>query len=83
MNRSFSTKGLSHSALADPLGKVRRTHRSHGLTLHTKVVKSLKETGQYENTIIVVTTDNGGAVKVGGNNMPLKGTKGTNGPYLD
>ena len=41
-----------------------------------KVVTSLKETGQYENTIIVVTTDNGGAVKVGGNNLPLRGTKG-------
>ena len=54
--------------------------RSH--TFHTQVVKSLKETGQYENTIIVVTTDNGGAVKVGGNNMPLKGTKGTNDPCL-
>jgi arylsulfatase A-like enzyme len=40
------------------------------------VVKSLKETGQYENTIIVLTTDNGGAQKVGGNNMPLRGTKG-------
>merc|ERR1719500_1243277 len=42
-----------------------------------QVVTSLKETGQYENTIIVVTTDNGGAVKVGGNNLPLRGTKGT------
>ena len=41
-----------------------------------QVVTSLKETGQYENTIIVVTTDNGGAVKVGGNNLPLRGTKG-------
>ena len=45
-------------------------------TMPYKVVTSLKETGQYENTIIVVTTDNGGAVKVGGNNLPLRGTKG-------
>jgi len=42
-----------------------------------QVVKSLKETGQYENTVIVFTTDNGGAVKVGGSNLPLRGTKGT------
>ena len=46
-------------------------------TMPYKVVTSLKETGQYENTIIVVTTDNGGAVKVGGNNLPLRGTKGS------
>ena len=45
--------------------------------LIVKVVESLKATGFYENTILVFTTDNGGAVKMGGNNMPLRGTKGT------
>ena len=44
--------------------------------IYAQVVKSLKETGQYENTVIVFTTDNGGAVKVGGSNLPLRGTKG-------
>ena len=41
------------------------------------VVQSLKENNFYDNTLIVLTTDNGGAVLVGGNNWPLRGTKGT------
>ena len=42
-----------------------------------RVVQGLKDTGFYENTIIAFTTDNGGAVNMGGNNWPLRGTKGT------
>ena len=42
-----------------------------------RVVQGLKATGFYENTIIAFTTDNGGAVNMGGNNWPLRGTKGT------
>jgi len=42
-----------------------------------QVVQALKQSDQYSNTIIVFTTDNGGAQSVGGNNMPLRGTKGT------
>ena len=41
------------------------------------MIDGLKKSGQYENTIIVFTTDNGGAVNGGGNNAPLRGTKGT------
>ena len=45
--------------------------------LWLQLVSGLKATGQYENTIIVFTTDNGGAISTGGNNLPLRGTKGT------
>ncbi|XP_068240183.1 arylsulfatase B-like isoform X2 [Palaemon carinicauda] len=41
-----------------------------------KVVKALKETGHYENSVIIFTTDNGGSVRKGGSNWPLRGGKG-------
>ena len=41
-----------------------------------KIVKTLKETGQLENTMIVFLSDNGGNFDHGANNYPLKGTKG-------
>lgn len=40
------------------------------------LIKSLKETGQYENTVIVFLSDNGGNTDHGANNFPLKGRKG-------
>ena len=42
-----------------------------------EIVKSLKETNLYNDTIIVVTSDNGGAIVNGASNNPLRGTKGT------
>ena len=42
-----------------------------------KIVKSLKKQGEWENTLLVFTTDNGGAVSMAGSNHPLRGTKGT------
>ena len=42
-----------------------------------QVVDSLKEVGEYENTVIVFTTDNGGSVSHASSNLPLRGTKGT------
>ena len=40
------------------------------------IVKALKETNQYENTLIVFLSDNGGNTDKGANNFPLKGRKG-------
>lgn len=44
-----------------------------------KVIAKLKETGQYENTMIVFTSDNGGLATAEGSptsNLPLRGGKG-------
>ncbi len=41
-----------------------------------EVIKTLKETEQYENTVIVFLSDNGGNTDHGANNYPLKGRKG-------
>ncbi|WP_111977878.1 sulfatase family protein [Algibacillus agarilyticus] len=41
-----------------------------------RIVDSLKATGQYDNTLIVFFSDNGGKLKAGGSNMPLRGSKG-------
>merc|ERR1711915_608813 len=42
-----------------------------------KIVNALKDTKEYENTLIVFTTDNGGSVSHSASNLPLRGTKGT------
>lgn len=41
-----------------------------------QVVRALKQSGQYENTLIVFTSDNGGQRDVGASVGPLRGTKG-------
>merc|ERR1712240_166202 len=41
------------------------------------IVDTLKDTGLYNDTIIVFTSDNGGAISHGASNYPLRGTKGT------
>ena len=40
-----------------------------------KVVQALKDTGAYENTLIVFTSDNGGQLNVGANNGPHRDGK--------
>ncbi len=41
-----------------------------------KIVETLKETNQLDNTLIVFLSDNGGNFDHGASNYPLKGTKG-------
>ncbi|MBU2951007.1 sulfatase-like hydrolase/transferase [Tamlana agarivorans] len=41
-----------------------------------ELVKTLKETNQFDNTLIVFLSDNGGRPDKGANNAPLKGRKG-------
>lgn len=40
-----------------------------------EVIQSLKDTGVYENSLIVFTSDNGGQLNVGANNGPLRDGK--------
>lgn len=42
-----------------------------------RLVEELKENGEYENTLIVFLSDNGGKLKLGANNFPLKRGKGS------
>lgn len=42
-----------------------------------KVISALKQTGQYENTVIVFTSDNGGWLPDEANNGPFRDGKGT------
>jgi arylsulfatase A-like enzyme len=42
-----------------------------------KIVDSLKATGQFDNTLIVFMSDNGGKLKTGANNYPLTAGKGS------
>ena len=42
-----------------------------------RIIKALKDTEQFSNTIIVFTSDNGGAADSGSSNWPMRGSKGT------
>ncbi|XP_068248787.1 arylsulfatase B-like [Palaemon carinicauda] len=42
-----------------------------------RVLQSLKDTGHYDNSVIIFTSDNGGPTVSAGNNWPLRGNKTT------
>ena len=42
-----------------------------------RIVDNLKTKGMYDNTVIVMASDNGGSPTDGGNNWPLRGAKKT------
>lgn len=46
-------------------------------TAMTDIVKSLEEKGQWENTYLIVASDNGGCFQAGGRNGNLRGCKGS------
>ncbi|KAJ1423510.1 alkaline-phosphatase-like protein [Ochromonadaceae sp. CCMP2298] len=46
-------------------------------TAVAKIVHALEEAGQLHNTFIVFSSDNGGCAGAGGQNGPLRGTKGS------
>ncbi len=47
-------------------------HMDYGIG---KVIKALKDNGQYDNTLIIFTSDNGGQINVGANCGDLRGGK--------
>jgi arylsulfatase A-like enzyme len=42
-----------------------------------RVVEALRAANQWGDTLLLFSTDNGGAVSMAGSNHPLRGTKGT------
>ncbi|MGF1583067.1 MAG: arylsulfatase [Gemmataceae bacterium] len=42
-----------------------------------RIVEVLKDRGEYENTLIIFCSDNGGPITLGASNTPLRGSKGT------
>ena len=49
-------------------------HMDHGIG---QVMAALKETGFYDNTLVIFVSDNGGQLNVGARNGPLRDGKGT------
>ena len=74
-----TTESLSRVTTRDPGMRPERAkiaalieHMDDGIG---RVIRALKENGQYENTLIVFTSDNGGELRSGGSVGPLRGNK--------
>ena len=69
-------KKWGHLEEVDPLG--RKRYLSHLFALDDSIVRiidTLEETGQRDNTILVFLSDNGGTINTYSNNTPLRGYK--------
>ncbi len=65
-----------HMKRVDPLG--RKRYLSHLIAMDDgigKIVKTLEDSGQLDNTVIVFVSDNGGTINTYSDNTPLNGWK--------
>ena len=68
---------LGSKAAADGSDRLTYTAMMYNVDYNfKKLIDKLKATGEYNNTVIVFLSDNGGKTTSGANNSPLKGTKG-------
>jgi arylsulfatase A-like enzyme len=69
-------KKWGHLGAVDPLGRKRYLANLMALDDNVgRVMQSLQETGQRDNTILVFVSDNGGTINTYSNNAPLRGYK--------
>ena len=77
---SYLSTDMYEQVLTRVAGKARQQYAMALILLDNAVrdiLTTLTEAGQIDNTYIVVASDNGGCAGAGGQNWPLRGTKGS------